>query len=200
MKTFSFLIVLLFSLTMAAWADTDTFYFYKEAGKKLERGARFGGYNLIEVKRKFPDLDVDSLLPKKRSNEKNELDLDITVSVHSDATYSFFIENLSVRNEQNIYHLRAPTRNITPANPRYRELTANESVQGHIKSKYEVQIGRKISYMDSFLFDVSPLPKRLFLDYKFRIRKEGGPEEVFEGAIPLELTSYTISLWEKIWR
>jgi len=186
-------------------AHAERFYFYKEAGKQLERDTRIDGYDFPAIREQLSDVYLALDFPKRRSNEKDELDLSLSFAVRSDATYYFFVEELAVRNEQQIYflHQRDDLTKFSPlalknmGEERVKRKFQNESLDGHVKSKYEVAVKSKPSLMQTFVFKASPLPKRISLDYKFRIRKEGGPTEFFEGTIPLERTSYNVGWWEK---
>lgn len=204
-------------------AMAEKFYFYKESGKKLERGARFDSVDIESIRKRFPDFHFYFTLPKMwsylqlRGNEtgyykKNGLHFSLTAVPHSETSYFISIEYLGVRDEGKSYPLKfdGPKNPVLPGTPEYQLLTplgqklekkrgAFHSIEGKVVSRYELEVTKKDSLMPSFIFEASPFPKTLYLDYKFRIRKEGGPEEVFEGTIPMELASYNVSGWEKMW-
>ena len=205
-------------LMFSSNAMAEKFYFYKEAGKNLKRGARFDIHEFLNIQQRFPDLKINVLLPEMWSfiqlqdsdyYKREQLHLSFTIVPHSEDVYYFSVDRLAMRDEKSrLYPLNLPGPDVTKLTElakqnlgpiRVKRLFQNASVEGVIKSKYEVEVTKQDSYMPSFIFEADPFPGRLYLDYKFRIRKEGGPEEVFEGTIPMELSSYNVGWWEKMW-
>lgn len=194
----------LVTVTFSPMAHADRIYFYKQADKTLKKDARFDTHWFQDVREKFPGVSMRYNLPVRRSNKSDEISTGISFVLQSDETHYFSIDEFAIRSDEKIYSLRTTdVRNITPDFPRYDQITAYESVGGKVRTKYEIKVDKRDAILNAlfpgFYFDVSPLPKRLYLDYKFKIQKEGGPAEVFEGTIPMELTSYSIGLWETMW-
>ncbi|MBI4000011.1 MAG: hypothetical protein HY351_05280 [Candidatus Omnitrophica bacterium] len=194
-----FLIVFIFS----PMAHADRFYFYKQADKTLKKDARFDTHWFEDVREKFPGVEMRYNLPRRRQNNTDEVASGISLVAQSNDMYYFSIEKTVIRGNEKVYPLYMYLNNITQVHPLYEQITAYESVDGRIRTKNEISVvgGDRMqnSLYPEFYFRVAPLPQNLYLDYKFKIRKEGGSEEVFEGTIPMELTSYSIGLWEKIW-
>lgn len=188
-----------------AWAEK--YYFYKPAGKELPRGQRYDSVRVYGVPKEVADgFLISFLLPRKYSNEKDEINLSFSCGVEpsDQSKYWFFIEDLAVRDdEEKIYslHYDKGYEEMTPQAKagvkNYKRKVAVETVNGRIRTKYEVDVYKDETYDKQLTFEASSLPKHLSLDYKFRIRKEGGPAEVFEGTIPMELASYNVGWWEK---
>jgi hypothetical protein len=220
MKQFLFLSLLTLTfVSCTPMAHAEKFYFYKEEGKKLPKGQRYDSHYIPNIKNKLPGgLFVSFALPGEPRDTHNELTMSFSCVVDPRAddqsTYLFFIEDLGIRDgEGEIYPLQRShiPKNLIPVDStEYKKLTlptqrrqkvygAAESVQGKIQSKYELDVYQGESYNEQLTFNASELPKHLFIDYTFRIRKDGEETpHILKGTIPLERASYHVSFWEKI--
>jgi len=185
-------------------AHADRYYFYKEEGKQLKKDARFDTYWFEDVRKKFPGIEMRFNLPRRRNNSSTKIATGITLLAKSDSKYFFVIQRLSVRNDKKRLPLYMHLEGMTPSQPFYERITAYESIDGIIQTKKAIEVIGQQRILNSlypeFYFNVATLPKHLYLDYKFTIRKEDSPEKTFEGTIPLELTHYDESLWEVFWK
>ncbi|GEM_PF-3755332 len=185
--------ILLFGFSQMGLAET--FYFYKRSDVKLPKNQRFDFFPISGAKDAFPNLVFHLNIPKKYSNEKDVVELGISCAVHPESNdlshYWFFIESLSIRDENKHYDLKVDS------GPR--ESILYDGIK--VKSTKEQEVFRSSTVMNSYavalIFHANPLPKRLFMDYKFKVRKEGEAPQVFEGTLPLELASYNVGWWEK---
>lgn len=187
---------LLFGFSQMGLAET--FYFYKRADVKIPKKQRFDTFFDSRAKDIFPNLILQLDIPSTRrkfSNERDKLHFTVFCAVHPESNdlshYWFSIESLSIRDEEKYYDLKP-------------DLSLDESVSVDgmkIRSSKEQEVFRSSTVRNSYgvalVFHANPLPKRLFMDYKFKARKEGEAPHVFEGTLPLELASYNVGWWEK---
>ncbi len=199
------ILFLILLVTFSSQAMAEKYYFYKEVGKKLPRGQRYDSSVIEVATRRFPNVILNLDLPKKYSNSGNRVKLALVCALSPNVAveekYKVSIESFALRDSSKTYPLSPgySTTNILPEDPLYRKLTAYEMIDGKIRTKYEIEVTADDSLMPSFVFEApESLPSHLFLDYKFRIRKEGGPEEIFKGTISMELASYNVGWWEKM--
>jgi hypothetical protein len=215
MKQFLFLSLLTLTfVSCTPMAHAEKFYFYKEEGKKLPKGQRYDSHYIPNIKNKLPGgLFVSFALPGEPRDTHNELTMSFSCVVDPRAddqsTYHFFIEELVTRDgEGKVYPLKidpnpealtdAGAAKLPPH--RVSVIRQNKAVDGRIKSQYPVEVAKGDKTVDiKLIFNASELPKHLFIDYKFRIRKDGEETpHILKGTIPLERASYHVSFWEKI--
>jgi hypothetical protein len=195
MKQLFFLFILAFIfVSCTPMAHAEKFYFYKEEGKTLPRGQEYDSVRIIVSERGLPGgFQFRFDLPKQywRGN-KEEIDLSfgagVNQTVDDPSTYLFFIEDLGIRDGEGKVYLLGPTsapknvialdsaeyKKLSPqVQRREKMLGAVQSISGRIRSNYEVDVYKGESFNKQLKFNASDLPKHLFIDYTFRIRKDG---------------------------
>ncbi len=211
-KPLLFSLITVTLILMTSMAAAEKFYFYKEVGKELPRGQRYDSHYIPKIKDKLPGgLFVSFSLPGEPRNTHNEFTMSFSCAVdpksNDPSTYLFFIEDLAIWDGEGMVYLLRIDPNpdaLTDAGAaklpphRVKVIRQNRTIDGRIKSQYPVEVAMANETVDvKLIFNASALPKHLFIDYRFRIHKEGGPAEILEGTIPMELVSYNVSWWEK---